>query len=228
MQKEILVLEDESSINRGISLKLMKEGYKVYSAETIQEADELFKLHQATINLIICDVGLPDGNGLEFCKNIRDKSNVLFLFLTALDTELDIVAGYDVGADDYITKPFSLMVLISKVNALIRRIDDKNLNSIISGNISLSLKEKRAHINGELIALTPNEWKLLHLFMENSKCIISKNQILDSLWDIDSEYIDENAIAVNIHRLKQKLGTSNYITNIRGMGYIWDKECICE
>lgn len=228
MIKEILIVEDEESINRGISLKLTKEGYKVYSAETIEKAAELFNLYQNTLALIICDVGLPDGSGLVFCKKVRNKSDVLFLFLTALDTEIDIVSGYDMGADDYITKPFSLMVLISKVNALIRRTDDKKLDRIVSGDISINLKEKRVQKNGEFMALTPNEWKLLELFMKNPKCIISKNQILDSLWDINSEYIDENAIAVNIHRLKQKLGCSNYITNIRGMGYIWDRECSCE
>lgn len=228
MIKEILIIEDEESINRGISLKLTKEGYKIYSAETIEKATELFNLYQNTLALIICDVDLPDGSGLEFCKKVRNKSDVLFLFLTALDTEIDIVSGYDMGADDYITKPFSLMVLISKVNALIRRTDDKKLDRIVSGDISINLKEKRVQKNGEFMALTPNEWKLLELFMKNPKCIISKNQILDSLWDINSEYIDENAIAVNIHRLKQKLGCSNYITNIRGMGYIWDKECSFE
>lgn len=228
MTKEILLVEDEESINRGISLKLTKEGYKVYSAETIEKATEIFDLYQNTLSLIICDVGLPDGSGFEFCQKVRNKSDVLFLFLTALDTEIDIISGYDMGADDYITKPFSLMVLISKVNALVRRTDGKKLDCIISGDISLNLKEKRVQKNGELMAVTPNEWKLLELFMKNPKCIMSKNQILDSLWDINSEYTDENAIAVNIHRLKQKLGSSTYITNIRGMGYIWDKECRCE
>lgn len=120
MVQEILLVEDEDSLNRGISLKLSKEGYQVYSAATIKEGMELFKKNK--IDLIICDIGLPDGSGIDFCREIRNKnSHILFLFLTALDIEMDIVNGYDAGADDYITKPFSLMILISKVNAMMRR-----------------------------------------------------------------------------------------------------------
>lgn len=118
---KILLLEDDKSLNRGISLKLQKEGYEVYSAFGVTEAEELFCT--TPIDLIISDITMDDGNGLDFAREIRKKSDVHIIFLTALDQEVDIVNDYDVGADDYITKPFSLMVLISKVNALMRRIE---------------------------------------------------------------------------------------------------------
>ena len=117
---KILLLEDDTSLNRGISLKLEKEGYKMLSAFRVSQAEEMFREHE--VSLIISDITMEDGDGLEFCRSIRRVSDVHLIFLTALDQEVDIVNGYDAGADDYITKPFSLMVLISKVNALMRRI----------------------------------------------------------------------------------------------------------
>ena len=117
----ILLLEDDQNLNRGISLKLRREGYDVLSAFTVRDARRLFDEHQP--DLIISDITLPDGSGLDFCAEIRRKSNVFILFLTAMDSEIDMINGYDMGADDYITKPFSLMVLVSKVHAFMRRAD---------------------------------------------------------------------------------------------------------
>ena len=117
----ILILEDDQNLNRGISLKLRREGYDVLSAFTVRDARRLFDEHQP--DLIISDITLPDGSGLDFCAEIRRKSNVFLLFLTAMDSEIDMVNGYDIGADDYITKPFSLMVVVCKVHALMRGAD---------------------------------------------------------------------------------------------------------
>ena len=119
--RTILLLEDDENLNRGIALKLQKEGYQVFSAFQISEAEKLFDENR--IDLVISDITLPDGNGLEFCRKIRNKSKVFVLFLTAMDSEIDMVNGYDAGADDYITKPFSLMVLVSKVQAFMRRME---------------------------------------------------------------------------------------------------------
>lgn len=117
--QNILLIEDEENLNRGISLKLKKEGYTVFSASTVTEG--LYIFHNNKIDLVICDIGLPDGTGLDVCNTLRKKSDVLFLFLTALDTEVDMITGYEMGADDYITKPFSMSVLISKINAILKR-----------------------------------------------------------------------------------------------------------
>lgn len=126
--KHILLLEDDENLNRGISLKLGKEGYHVFSAGTISEANSIFS--KESIDLVISDITLPDGNGLDFGKVVREKSNAVLIYLTAMDQEIDIVNGYDTGADDYITKPFSVNILISKVNAFMRRLGIKKRESI--------------------------------------------------------------------------------------------------
>ena len=229
MAYRILLLEDEESLNRGISLKLEKEGYLVDRAHTLKEAYGLFE--QNIPDLIICDVGLPDGSGLDFCVAIRKKSDVLFLFLTAMDTELDMITGYDAGADDYMTKPFSLMVLLSKVNAMLQRARKKEMTELEmhSGDIVVRIQNYHVTVRGNAISLTPNEFKLLRLFMEHPRQILTKGQLLEALWDLDSEFVDDNTVAVNIRRLREKIEENPsepiYIKNIRGMGYLWDKEC---
>lgn len=222
----ILLVEDDDSLSRGISLKLSKEGYTVSTAMTIAAAEQIFTTD--TFDLIICDIGLPDGNGLDFCIQVRKTSAVLFLFLTARDSEIDMVQGYDAGADDYVTKPFSLSVLIAKVNAMLGRVRQAPVKSLCSDEITLHLDERRAFKGTIPLNLTPNEWKLLQLFLQHPRYILSKSQLLEALWDNESEYFDDNAVAVNIRRLREKIeedpGKPRYIKNIRGMGYSWDVE----
>lgn len=225
----ILLLEDDKSLNRGISFKLIKEGYEVYTTFTIGEAREVFNKNK--IDLIISDIGLPDGSGLDFCDEIRRNSNVYIIMLTALDQEIDIVTGYDIGADDYITKPFSLIVLISKINAYMRRVTSSNIENILSCE-----KIKFDYVNNKIIKeneetlLSNNEAKLLKYLMENSTQTIKKEQLLEVLWDIDGNFVDENTIAVNIRRLRQKVEDNpsepEYIKNIRGLGYSFAKRCL--
>lgn len=225
---KILLLEDDESLNRGISLKLRKEGYEVLSAFGVTEAGRLWG---ADIDLIISDITMEDGSGMEFCRKIRANSDVHIIFLTALDSEVDIVNGYDAGADDYITKPFSLMVLISKVNALMRRIDvSKGEGEIYaSGDIKVSLKEMKVQRDGQEIVLSKKELKLLLYFLEHPKQIISKEQILEAVWDIDGQFVDDNTVPVTISRLKKKLDEGKdheYIKNVRGLGYLWVLEVL--
>ncbi|MGL5507090.1 MAG: response regulator transcription factor, partial [Paraclostridium sp.] len=130
MNKTILILEDDESLNTGITFKLKKEGYNVLPAMTIEEARQLFNKND--VDLIISDINLPDGSGLKFCEEIRRISNILIVFLTVLEREIDIVTGYEIGADDYITKPFSLMVFISKINALMKRLDSNKIENYIT------------------------------------------------------------------------------------------------
>ena len=225
---KILLLEDDESLNRGISLKLKKEGHEVLSAFGVTEAR---KIWGPDIDLIISDITMEDGSGMEFCRKIRENSDVHIIFLTALDSEVDIVNGYDAGADDYITKPFSLMVLISKVNALMRRISVfKGEGEIYaSGDIKVSLKEMKVHRDGQEIVLSKKELKLLLYFLEHPKQIISKEQILEAVWDIDGQFVDDNTVPVTISRLKKKLDEGKdheYIKNVRGLGYLWMLEVL--
>lgn len=225
--KNILLIEDEDNLNRGISLKLQKEGYTVFSAAAVAEGLSLF--HANPIDLVICDIGLPDGSGLDVCASIRQKSDVLFLFLTALDTEVDMITGYEMGADDYVTKPFSMSVLISKISAMLKRTGKATSNVVQTGELTFYINEKRVTKGNDVISITPTDWKLLMAFIEHPRHILSRNQLLESLWDINSDYVDENAVAVNIRRLREKIepDPSNpvYIKNVRGLGYVWEMGC---
>ncbi|MBM6686510.1 response regulator transcription factor [Faecalicatena contorta] len=228
--KSILLVEDDKSLNQGITLKLKKEGYRVSSAFSLEEAEELFA--SAAWDLLICDVGLPDGSGLDFCRRVRQVSDVFILFLTALDSEIDMVTAYDLGADDYMTKPFSLMVLVSKVHAFMRRAKETPATRIRSGDILLSLREMKASRQGqdgeeEPILLSKKELQLLLLLMENACQILTKEQILERVWGAEGQFVDDNTVSVNISRLRGKIGGS-YIQNVRGIGYIWTEESFRE
>lgn len=227
MPQEILLLEDDDSLNHSVSLKLKKEGYTVYSAYTIEDALDFYR--NKNLSLIICDISLPDGSGLDFCSRVRKESDILFLFLTALDREEDIMAGYRQGADDYVTKPFSLPVLTSKVNALLKRFSADKPQIIISENITLYPDEKRVSKNGTYLNLTAKEYSLLAFFMENPMRILSRNQLLESIWDIEGSFVDENTLSVSIRRLREKIEDTPsapvLLKNIRGLGYIWERKC---
>ena len=206
---KILLLEDDKSLNRGITLTLEKAGYQVDSAFTLAEAEE--RLESDRYALIICDITLSDGSGLELGRKIREIGDTYFIYLTALDSEIDMVNGYDTGADDYITKPFSLMVLVSKVNALMRRIGGgaEHKSVLTCGEIEVNCQEMKVYKSGR----------------ENAGRIVSKENILTNIWDMDGQFVDENTVTVNISRLKKKLGTDE-ISNVRGLGYIWSGNVI--
>lgn len=223
--REILLLEDDENLNRGITIILQKAGYKVTSVFTLSEAQKL--VAEGEFSLIICDITLPDGNGLDLGRMVRQSGNTYFIYLTALDSEADIVNGYDTGADDYITKPFSLTVLVSKVNALMRRLEGaEDINgSMVSGEIEVDYRNMRVQKKGEEIALSKKELQLLIYLWENAGQILSKESILEHIWDTDGQFVDDNTVTVNISRLKNKLGTDN-ISNVRGLGYIWTEKVI--
>lgn len=230
----ILLLEDEDTLRRGIRFKLEKEGYRVIACSTIRDARA--KFNRTPVQLILCDILLDDGSGLDFCRYVREKlhSDVRFIFLTAMDTELDIVVGYETGADDYITKPFSLAVLMSKVKSVFKRIEtdtpsrfDKEQPVLRSGGLLYYPNEMQLIIDGAPVELTRNEYRLLQLFLNHPKQILSKQQILAQMFDADGNFVDENTVAVNIRRLREKLNDTEQkrmIKNIRGMGYVWDCE----
>lgn len=225
----ILLIEDDESLNRGITFKLKKEGYNVFSATCLKEGRDIF--NEQNIDLIILDIGLPDGDGFEFCKETRETSDVLIIFLTACDEEIDIVTGYDLGADDYVIKPFSLMVLMSKINAVIRRNSGKKeYESIVSKEITYYPNTMKVFKNEKELSLTKTEFKLFKYFITNPQHIITKEQFLNKLWDIEGNFIDDNTIAVNMRRLREKIeddpSTPTYIQNVRGIGYMWSERCI--
>lgn len=224
---EILLVEDEENVNRGIEFTLTKEGYQMETAGTIRQAEEILK--RINPKMVICDINLPDGSGLDLIREIRKSSMAHIICLTAMDTEMDQVIGYEAGADDYVTKPFSLSVLVLKVNAFFRRREKDTPLLIESGGMIVNLAEMTARKDGREISFTKNEWKMLKLFLEHPRQILSKNQILEWLFDSEGEFVDENTVAVNIRRLREKIETDSshpeYIRNVRGLGYLWDCDC---
>lgn len=216
--KKILIVEDDNHLNRGISLRLEKEGYQIYSAFTKAEAEQIFL--QETVDMVICDITLPDGSGLAFGKAVRERSDAILMYLTALNQEIDYMNGYDTGADDYMTKPFSLMVLIAKVNALMHRVHGSDGMRYVSDDIEVRIKDMQVTKNKEPVVLSKTELQLLRCLLEHAGTILSKETILEQVWGLDGQFVDDNTVAVNISRLKNKLGTDR-ISNVRGLGYIW-------
>ena len=174
-------------------------------------------------------MNLPDGNGLELVRWMRNCQNVYIICLTALDQETDQVMGYEAGADDYMTKPFSLSVLLLKIEAHFRRRkNEPGTPKIHSKDIVFIPGEMRAFVKEREISLTKNELKMLSFFLQNPKQILSKTQLLENVFDLDGDFMDENTVAVNIRRLREKIeedpAVPVYIKNIRGLGYIWNQE----
>lgn len=225
--RKILLVEDDKTLSLGIEYSLKSEGYSVDVAYTYHEGLNFTNTNEYI--LILLDVMLPDGNGYDLCKIIRKDKNTPIIFLTACDEEVNVVMGLDIGGDDYITKPFRIRELISRINAVLRRYSNKNLGNILrSEDIKMYLIEGRVERDGKEIFLTPSEYRLLQIFMENPKQALNRTTMLQKLWDIDGEFVDDNTLSVYIRRLREKIekdpSNPKYIKTLRGIGYRWDVE----
>lgn len=222
----ILLLEDDLSLVNGLSFAFKKQGFELEVARTVKEADALWT--EGSYDLLVLDVSLPDGTGFEFCEKVRQSSKVPIIFLTASDEEVNIIMGLDMGGDDYITKPFKLGVLVSRINALLRRAKDFNVSDteLQANGIRILLLQGQVFKNGQLLDLTAAEYKLLCLFMRNPNIVLTKEQILDKLWDCEGNYIDSSTLTVYMRRLRMKVeddpGNPRMLLTIRGMGYKWN------
>lgn len=223
---KILLLEDDLSLVNGLTFAFQKQGYELDVAQTIVEANTLWA--DGKYDLLVLDVSLPDGTGFEFCKKVRQVSKVPIIFLTASDEEMNIIMGLDIGGDDYITKPFKLGVLVSRINALLRRTKDFGSvgTELQSNGIKVLLLQGQAFKNGELLDLTAAEYKLLCLFMKNPNMVLTKEQILDNLWDCEGNYIDSSTLTVYMRRLRMKIEDNpsepSMLLTVRRMGYKWN------
>ena len=223
---KILLLEDDLSLINGLSFAFRKQGFELAVVRTLKEANELWG--EGKYDLLVLDVSLPDGTGYEFCKKVRQVSKVPIIFLTASDEEMNIIMGLDVGGDDYITKPFKLGVLVSRINALLRRA--KGFNStdteLQSNGIKVLMLQGQVFKNEKLIDLTAAEYKLLCLFMKNPNVVLTKEQILDKLWDCEGNYIDSSTLTVYMRRLRMKIEDNpsepQMLLTVRRMGYKWN------
>ena len=212
---KILLVEDDTALRGALEELLAREGYEVIKASNVRTAQDAMS---SDIDLAMLDVGLPDGDGVSLCRQWRSVGvETPILFLTAKDEELDVVRGLDAGGNDYVTKPFRMQELLSRIRALLRR--NQKESTISRSGITLDKAKLQASKEGELLLLTVTEYKILAKLI-SERSIITRAALLDALWDVDSRFVDDNTLSVHISRLREKVG-SNHIKTIRGVGYQW-------
>lgn len=223
---KILLVEDDITIANGIEYSLVQEGFVVQKADTVASAIESI---YDDIDLYLLDLTLPDGNGYEICKKIKDSVDKPVIFLTACDEEVNVVMGLDMGADDYITKPFRVRELISRIKTVLRRYNSTKENQKdVSSNISIldvliKTNEAKVYKAGKEVELTALEYRLLLTMVNNKGTVLSRNQLLSGIWDVAGDYVNDNTLTVYIKRLRDKLEDDpvkpKIIETVRGMGY---------
>lgn len=211
---KIFLLEDDIYLRDGLCEMLEGQGYEVRSADTIKKAEEIINSEQ--FSLLILDVILPDGSSFDLCKRLRNSGvTTPILFLTACDEEYQIVKGLDLGADDYVTKPFKMLELLSRIRALIRR----NTNSkFVSQDLIVDTDNMTVKKDGKNIFVTKTEFQILSTLIRNNGAIVSRSTLLQNIWDDNGNFIDDNTLSVHISRLREKIGAQKIVT-IRGVGY---------
>ncbi len=219
--ERILVVEDDIIIGGGIKLYLEKKNYEIVLAENIARAERAL---EASFDLILLDINLPDGNGLDFCRTLRQSHQIPVIFLTARDTEEDMIAGFRSGCDDYIAKPFSVEILYRRIVAVLRRFHSEQKKELfVWKNLSVDFARMQAFISGRPVKLSATEYKLLELLIQNRGQVLTRSFILEKIWDCDENFIDENTLNVHIRRLRQKIEPDaknpQYIITVFGIGY---------
>ncbi|SFB59945.1 DNA-binding response regulator, OmpR family, contains REC and winged-helix (wHTH) domain [Cohnella sp. OV330] len=234
MSRHLLLVEDDASLHRGIEFTLRQEGFGVTGVYNLADARSAAAGREQAFDLIVLDVQLPDGSGFDFCAELRaGRDATPIVFLTASDTELDVVRGLDLGGDDYITKPFRLREFLSRIHAVLRRRGPSpspaaaaDEPALASGNLRLHAAEMRLLKEGIEVALSVTEFRLLSLLMTHPRAVLSKEQILRQLWQHDGAFIDDNTVAVNVRRLREKIEDDpqqpQKIVTVRGAGYKWN------
>ena len=218
---KILIIEDDSDLREGLSFSFSSDGYDVIETETKKEG--LQEIKKGGCDLVLLDCNLPDGTGFELCKEVRSYSNIPIIMLTARDTELDEIKALELGVNDYLSKPFSLGVLKARMKRILQ--EKSKSTKIISGELSIDQNICKVYKRDEEISLSKLEYRLLLYLVENKNHILSKEQILDKIWDSDGRYVDNNTVSVNISRLRTKIeddiSKPKWIQTVHGIGYIW-------
>lgn len=217
--RNIMIVEDDKMLNDGIAFNLQIDNYEITSAYNLKQANE--KLNE-NIDMIILDVNLPDGNGQDFCSQIRKTSDIPIIFLTACDMEEDIIRGLKLGADDYITKPFSINILKQKIETILRRCNRNTNNTLKIHEFEFDFENMTVTKNQENITLAPTEYKLLKKLVQSKGQVLTRQALIDAVWDTE-EFVEEHALTVNINRLRSKIeynpSKPKYIKTVFKMGY---------
>jgi len=220
--KRILVVEDDIILNSGLCYNLELDLYNAVPAHNAATA--LDKIETEAFDLIILDVNLPDGDGFKLCKKFKTVQNIPVVFLTARDLETDVMKGFELGADDYITKPFSINIFRKKITAILKRCEKQSdVNIYVCGELLVDFDKRVVSIKSEPVILTPTEYKILKIFTSNPGILLTRQVLLEKLYDVDANFVDEHALTVNINRLRSKIENEDrkYIKTVYGMGYLW-------
>ena len=224
---KLFVLEDDAAIGMGLSYSLKNEGYDVTVAKNVKSAYEI--LNKETFSLYILDLTLPDGSGYDVCREIKKSGDFPVIFLTAYDDEVNVVMGLDLGADDYISKPFRIKELPARIKSVLRRYSKDSPDGVVSvGSIKVNTNEAKVYKNGAEIILTAMEYKLLLIFINNRGKVLSRQRLLEDIWDVAGDFVNDNTLTVYIKRLRDKIeedpAKPQIIKTVRGLGYIIDDE----
>lgn len=218
--RKILLVEDDFELNKTLCYALSQKNYQITAVSSIAEAKEKYR---KVMDLVLLDVNLPDGEGFSFCEWVKKQKEVPVLFLTARDLEEDALKGYDVGADDYVVKPFSIKVLLKKIEIILKKSVKEAGIVYDDGNLQVDLENARVMKAGKDCAVTPTEMRLLKQLILHKGQLLTYEILLERLWDNGGRFVDKHALAVNINRLRGKIEDEDhrYISNIYGMGYQW-------
>lgn len=218
----ILVVEDDELLNGGICFNLQSSGHEPLPVYDLKSAEGFVKAQN--IDLILLDVNLPDGNGFDFAERIRHYNQKPLIFLTAHELDEEVMRGFDLGADDYITKPFHIKIAMQRIQAVLRRSSGEAKTNVYEcGHLRIDFESHTVTKSGEKLTLTPTEFKLLQVFVKNPGAALTRTLLLEKLWDSEGNFVDEHTLTINISRLRSKIGDGdyNYIKTIYGMGYQW-------
>lgn len=223
---DIFLLEDDNAIGIGLSYSLKNEGYSVTIAKTVKEALEIIR--NKTFTLYILDLTLPDGSGYDVCTQIKKQGDLPVIFLTAYDDEVNVIMGLELGADDYISKPFRVKELLARIKTVLRRYNKDTADGIINiGNIRINTNEAKVYKDSKEVILTAMEYRLLLIFINNRGIVLSRQKLLEDIWDVAGDFVNDNTLTVYIKRLRDKIeedpASPNIIKTVRGLGYILEK-----
>lgn len=223
---DIFLLEDDEAIGIGLTYSLENEGYNVTLAKSVKEAKKI--IDEKEFSLYILDLTLPDGSGYDVCKRIKAKGDLPVIFLTAYDDEVNVIMGFELGADDYISKPFRVKELMLRIKSVMRRYSNETSDGIIKiNNLKINTNEAKVYKNNEEIILTAMEYRLLLILLSNRGKVLSRTTLLENIWDVAGDFVEDNTLTVYIKRLRDKIeedpAKPEFIKTVRGLGYVIEK-----
>ena len=223
---DIFLFEDDEAIGIGLTYSLENEGYNVTLAKSVKEAEKI--IDEKEFSLYILDLTLPDGSGYDVCKRIKAKGDLPVIFLTAYDDEVNVIMGFELGADDYISKPFRVKELMLRIKSVMRRYSNETSDGIIKiNNLKINTNEAKVYKNNEEIILTAMEYRLLLILLSNRGKVLSRTALLENIWDVAGDFVEDNTLTVYIKRLRDKIeedpAKPEFIKTVRGLGYVIEK-----